>query len=188
MLAPADGNLCVIGDPNQAIYGFRGADASCFERFKRDYPATKAVNYPQLPLDRHIVTASSQMIAARPIADIVRDMHERIAMHAAPTERAEAEERWAIEQMIGGASFFAIDSGRASGAAEASRSFADFAVFYRTDASPRLVRGLARSGIPFKMNSHRPLVEGPAVRAILRELENHSVDTAFGRLRSAVRG
>ena len=43
LLAPADGNLCVIGDPNQAIYGFRGADASCFERFGQDYPTGKTI-------------------------------------------------------------------------------------------------------------------------------------------------
>jgi DNA helicase-2/ATP-dependent DNA helicase PcrA len=189
LLAPADGNLCVIGDPNQAIYGFRGADASCFERFKHDYPATRAVNLIRnYRSTGTIVTASSQMIAA-PIADMVRDMHERIAVHTAPTERAEAEGVVkAIEQMIGGASFFAIDSGRATGAAEVSRSFADFAVLYRTDAqSGALCEALARSGIPFKVNSHRPLVEGPAVRALLRELENDSVDTAISvRLRSAV--
>jgi DNA helicase II / ATP-dependent DNA helicase PcrA len=40
---PPDGNLCVIGDPHQAIYGFRGADAACFERFRSDYPRTAAV-------------------------------------------------------------------------------------------------------------------------------------------------
>ena len=95
LLAPANGNLCVIGDPDQAIYGFRGADASCFERFKRDYPAAKVVrlarNYRSTGT---IVTASAQVIAARqsePLAEIVREMHERIAIHAAPTERAEAE-------------------------------------------------------------------------------------------------
>ena len=39
-----------------------------------------------------------------------------------------------IEQMIGGHSFFSIDSGRATGAGEAGLSFADIAVLYRTDA------------------------------------------------------
>ena len=43
LLAPPDGNLCAIGDPNQAIYGFRGADASCFDRFQQDYPETRIV-------------------------------------------------------------------------------------------------------------------------------------------------
>src|SRR5262249_2175454 len=71
-------NLCVIGDPNQAIYGFRGADASCFDRFRHDYPTAKVVrlarNYRSTGT---IVTASSQLIASRegaPIAEMVRDM------------------------------------------------------------------------------------------------------------------
>jgi DNA helicase-2/ATP-dependent DNA helicase PcrA len=185
LLAPADGNLCVIGDPDQAIYGFRGADASCFERFKRDYPAAKVVrlarNYRS---SGTIVTASAQVIAARqsePLAEMVREMHERIAIHAAPTERAEAESVVrTIEQMLGGASFFAIDSGRANGAADASRSFADFAVLYRTDAqSAALCEAFARSGIPFKTNSHGPLGQEPAARGILRELDAPSGDAAL---------
>src|SRR5262249_55082634 len=39
LLAAPDGNICVIGDPNQAIYGFRGADATCFSRFAQDFPS-----------------------------------------------------------------------------------------------------------------------------------------------------
>src|SRR5205814_10018586 len=62
---PPNANLCVIGDPNQAIYGFRGADASCFERFKQDYPDASAVvlkrNYRS---SGTIVTAASQVIAS----------------------------------------------------------------------------------------------------------------------------
>ena len=123
---PPGGNLCVIGDPHQAIYGFRGADASCFERFRNDYPGAVTValkrNYRS---SGTIVAASSQIIAENsdaanePIAEIVRDMHERITIHAAPSERAEAEFVVAtIEQAIGGHSFFSIDSGRASGQAE----------------------------------------------------------------------
>ena len=47
---------------------------------------------------------------------MVRDMHERIAIHTAPTERAEAESIVkAIEEMIGGHSFFSIDTSPASG-------------------------------------------------------------------------
>src|SRR5207247_5248911 len=176
LLAPPESNLCAIGDPNQAIYGFRGADASCFERFRLDYPAAKIVrlarNYRSTGT---IVTASTQVIGSRPrepIAAMVCDMHERIAIHTAPTERAEAESIVkAIEEMIGGHSFFSIDSGRAMGAPETQRSFADFAVLYRTDAqSAPLCEALDRSGIPYKKNSHRPLTDEPAIQALLREL------------------
>ncbi len=177
LIAPPGGNLCVIGDPDQAIYGFRGADASCFDRFAQDYPAAKVVrlarNYRS---SGTIVSAASQVIAARqggPIAEIVRDMHERIAIRTAATERAEAETVVeAIERMIGGASFFSIDSGRATGRTTRSLSFADFAVLYRTEAqSAPLAEAFERSGIPFKTSSHAPLANEPAVAALLQKLQ-----------------
>ena len=169
---PAAGNLCVIGDPHQAIYGFRGADAACFERFGSDYPggATIALrrNYRS---GGAIVAASSQVIAAHadePIAEIVRERRERITIHAAPSERAEAEfVVITIEQAIGGSSFFAIDSSR-TGGREAALSFTDFAVLYRTDAQAAvLCEALARSGIPFRRHSHAALAQEPSVRAVL---------------------
>ena len=121
------------------------------------------------------------MIAA-PV-DVMRDLHEHITIHAAPTERAEAEFVVAtIERLIGGHSFFSIDSGRAHGGASANLGFADFAVLYRTEAqSAALVEAFARSGIPFKKSSHEPLMRaasgpraggGAAVTAISRFASN----------------
>jgi DNA helicase-2/ATP-dependent DNA helicase PcrA len=154
LLAPPGGNLCVIGDPDQAIYGFRGADASCFARFRRDHAPAVAQLGRNYRSTGTIVAASAQMIGSgedRPIAAIVRDMHERIAIHAAATERAEAEfVVQTIEKMIGGHSFFSIDTGRA-GRGTIDLSFSDFAVLYRMDAqSEALIEALARSGIPFR--------------------------------------
>jgi DNA helicase II / ATP-dependent DNA helicase PcrA len=190
--APPGGNLCVIGDPHQAIYGFRGADASCFERFRTDYPrATTAALKRNYRSSGTIVAASSQVIAEKagePIAEIVREMHEHITIHAAPSERAEAEYVVAtIEHAIGGHNFFSIDSGRAGGE-HAALSFADFAVLYRTEAqAAALTEALARSGIPFRKHSHAPLGEDLAVRALLDALEednapDHDLPT---RLKSA---
>jgi uncharacterized protein (TIGR00375 family) len=201
LLAPPGADLCVIGDPDQAIYGFRGADASCFDRFKADYPQAKVVT-----LNRNyrssgtIVAAAAQVIAeARrdaPVTVAVHDMRAHITTHAAATERAEAEFVVAtIEKLIGGHSFFSRDSGRAAGAPEAALSFADFAVLYRTDAqSGALVEAFARSGLPFKKHAHAPLAEEPAVRAVLEELATPvddptaetelsvHIDAAVGRL------
>jgi DNA helicase-2/ATP-dependent DNA helicase PcrA len=100
------------------------------------------------------VAASAQMLGSRePMEAIVRAMQERITIHAAPTERSEAEfVVQTIEGLIGGHSFFSIDSGRA-GSRSTNLSFSDFAVLYRTDAqSAVLVEALARSGIPFHKN------------------------------------
>ena len=120
LLAPSGiANLCVIGDPNQAIYGFRGADASCFERFNQDYAVAPCArltrNYRSTGT---IVAASSQVISSsqeRPIADIVRDMHERITIHVAPSDRAEAElVVRTIEELMGGHDLFTMDTGGAA--------------------------------------------------------------------------
>jgi DNA helicase-2/ATP-dependent DNA helicase PcrA len=198
-------NLCVIGDPNQAIYGFRGADASCFERFNQDYAGAPCVrltrNYRSTGT---IVAASSQVIASsssssssqeRPIADIVREMHERITIHVAPSDRAEADlVVRTIEELMGGHDLFTLDSGRftlftvssrsnrpdlditldgsgargAAASAPAEFGFADFAVLYRTDAQSAALReAFARSGMPFGKHSHELLADQPVVRAIL---------------------
>jgi DNA helicase-2/ATP-dependent DNA helicase PcrA len=106
-------------------------------------------------------------------------MHERITIHAAPSERAEAEfVVAAIEQAIGGHSFFSIDSGRAGGQ-HTALSFADFAVLYRTEAQAEaLTEALARSGIPFRKHSHTPLAEEPAVRKVLAAIDASNDDLA----------
>jgi uncharacterized protein (TIGR00375 family) len=183
LLAPPGSNLCVIGDPNQAIYGFRGADAACFQRFTADYPGARIVrltrNYRS---SGTIVAASAQVIAASAadgtISDVVRDLNERITIHAAPTERAEAEfVVHTVERLIGGHSFFSIDSGRAADAGQSNLSFQDFAVLYRTEAQSAVLReAFQRSGLPFKKHSHDRLIEIPAVRAILREAEGQDGD------------
>ncbi len=67
LLAPPGGraNLCVIGDPDQAIYGFRGADRSYFSRFVDDYPGAVVLrlgdNYRSTQV---ILDAALQVIGA----------------------------------------------------------------------------------------------------------------------------
>ncbi len=178
LLVPPGGNLCAIGDPDQAIYGFRGGDVSFFQRFTTDYPAAFVVtlnrNYRS---GRSIVEAAGQMIApASLVADRRFEAHiedaVNVTMHEAATDKAEAEfVVHSIEKLIGGASFFAVDSGRAEPGSAGSLSFADFAILHRTEAqSAALVEALQRSGLPYQKRSHTPLSEQPAVRAVLAAL------------------
>jgi superfamily I DNA/RNA helicase len=175
LLDPQGESLCVIGDPNQAIYGFRGADASCFDRFQADYPAANIVrltrNYRS---SGTIVTAAAQLIASPDgvsSIQMTREMLDRITVHTAPSERSEAEfVVRSIEHLIGGHTFFSMDSGRANGTGGSS-SFGDFAVLYRTDAqSSALVEAFDRSGIPYKKHSHAPFADLPIVQSLLGEL------------------
>jgi DNA helicase II / ATP-dependent DNA helicase PcrA len=182
LLTTAGGDVCVIGDPDQAIYGFRGADVGFFLRFGQDFPTATTVrltrNYRSSPA---IVAGALQAIAP---ASLVRDRvlaaaagqdpPARITIHQAASEQAEAEFVVAtIDRLLGGSSFLSLDSGRADGAAELALSFADVAVLYRTDAQAGpLAEALGRAGMPFQKRSHDRLLQRPAVRAVVRALRD----------------
>ena len=178
LLAAPGGNICVIGDPNQAIYGFRGADAACFERFAQDFPGAQSVrlgrNYRS---SGTIVKAAARLIGGGTPADIMRPMSEPIALHAAANERMEAEFVAAeIERLLGGNDLLAANKGKA-GKGRAALSFADFAVLYRTDAQSAALRAaFDQAGIPFKKSTPAPIAGQAAVRAMLRALEKRPDD------------
>ncbi len=172
-------NLCVIGDPDQAIYGFRGADRRYFLRFEQDYPGARVFylsrNYRS---SQAILDAAMQVIGRSPDRKAVELLAQfadevRLDVYRAPTDRAEAEYVvHQIEQMVGGTSYFSLDSGRADGSRPAAaRSFADFAVLYRLSAQSRLlIEAFDRSGIPYQTVGQTSLYEHKAVREVLAHL------------------
>lgn len=183
-LVPADGNICAIGDPDQAIYGFRGADVGFFLRFEQDFPQAKQIqlskNYRS---GESIVAASHQMISPatlvqdRAVQALLEDTG-KIVIHQSPTDKAEAEYIiHTIEQLIGGTSFFSLDSQRSDGLQAKDFSFADIAVLYRTEAqAAALEEAFARSGIPYQRHGHHCLSDQPKVQELLklmRELDSH---------------
>jgi ATP-dependent DNA helicase UvrD/PcrA len=173
-LAQSDGNVCVIGDPDQAVYGFRGADVQLFHRFREDYPEAKVVRLGRsYRCTRTVLDASFQVILSdddhpREPLETLLDSPERVLIHEAPTDRAEAEfVVHTMEQFLGGHNLFSLDSGRSEGQTDASLAFSDFAVLYRTDAQAGvLCEALARSGIPYQKRSHHRLADQPLTREV----------------------
>jgi DNA helicase II / ATP-dependent DNA helicase PcrA len=173
------GNLCAIGDPDQAIYGFRGADVGFFLRFREAFPEARVArltrNYRSTSA---IVEAALAVIAPAPTLGERRLVARaagggRVALGEGATARGEADlVAQTIERMMGGASFFALDSGRITAAtAGGDHAFSDFAVLYRSEAqSHALAEALARSGMPFQRRSHRRLGERAAVTALAEAL------------------
>jgi len=182
LLTTPEANLFVIGDPDQAIYGFRGADVGFFLRFAEDFPAATTVrltrNYrssPAIVAGALQAIAPSTLVAERELAATAgRDAPTRITIHQAASDLAEADfVVRSIDRLLGGASFLSLDSGRADGGAEHGLSFADVAVLYRTDAqSGPLAEALGRAGMPFQKRSHDRLGDRPAVRALVRGLRD----------------
>ena len=171
--------LTAIGDPDQAIYRFRGADVGIFGRFATDFPGATTVelsrNYRSSPA---IVTAAMQAIAPATLVPGRTAVAVRsgpagvVTFDEAADEHAEAA--WiaaTIDQLLGGASFHSLDSGRADGHAHGKLGLADIAVLYRTDAQAGpLGQALTRAGLPFQKRSHDLLARRPAVADIIREM------------------
>jgi DNA helicase II / ATP-dependent DNA helicase PcrA len=178
-LASPHGNLTAIGDPDQAIYRFRGADVGFFLRFQQDFPGAHTVtltrNYRS---GAKILTAAMRMIAPTTLvpdrALLPMGAHRdcMVGTHQARTEQAEASfVVRTIEQLLGGVSFHSLDSGRVVSDGTGRLGFSDFAVLYRTDRQACVVmNALTRAGLPFQKRSHDRLVDRPGVERILGEL------------------
>ncbi|MGD0242625.1 MAG: UvrD-helicase domain-containing protein [Streptosporangiaceae bacterium] len=180
-LLSGDGaGLTAIGDPDQAIYGFRGADVGIFGRFAADFPGATTVeltrNYRSNPA---IVTAAGQAIAPSTLVPGRTAIAARSGMPAGVVTLDEAADEHAeagwiaatIDQLLGGTSFNSLDSGRADGHEHGKIGLADIAVLYRTDAQAGpIAQALTRAGLPYQKRSHDRLARRPGVAGVVREL------------------
>lgn len=196
LLAPDQGDICVIGDPDQAIYGFRGADAGLFDRFMADYPTARRIDLTwNYRCPRTILDAAQQVMAARPEDGPTRERSPMqpaveggsvIEFMEAASPRAEAVAVGkTIEQLVGGTGFQAIDFGAVSGNGGSghNRSFADIAVLMRTVEQVRLMAEvLTAAGIPCQTVSKENLLQRPAVAELMALLRLMADQGTYGDL------
>jgi uncharacterized protein (TIGR00375 family) len=165
--------LRVIGDPNQAIYGFRGSDKRFLDRFDDDYPGAA-----RFVLSRSFRCADPIISAAGRLTDTRLEGAKRaVALFRAeyPTEKSEAEGiARRISRLIGGTSFFALDSRVAGNGAGEDTPLSDLGecvVLVRTAAltSP-IIKALKDHGLPFELTGVLPWWEEEPVKAVLDRL------------------
>jgi superfamily I DNA/RNA helicase len=174
--------VTAIGDPDQAIYGFRGGDVGYFLRFRSDYAdareARLSKGYRSAP---SIVKSAMQLIRpgtlvpGRQLVPARADIPDGpVVLRRCSDERDEGELVAAIiEKMLGGTSLNAFDTGEVDSRQRADHelSFSDFAVLYRTSAqADPVVEALARRGFPVQQRSHARLADMPGVPEILTAL------------------
>jgi len=180
-LSPPGKNLCVIGDPDQSIYGFRGSDKKYFKDFITDYPDAKIIrltrNYRSV---QTILDASYQALAREDATPESFRIYSEIkgkrtiGIIETGSEKAEAVAVGRrIEQMIGGTGFHSIDFDKIDLSSEDSaRSFSDFAVLYRTNNQGLLIADqLEAAGIPCQVASRERLYEHKTVAELLAWLK-----------------
>jgi uncharacterized protein (TIGR00375 family) len=181
LLSPADGNLCAIGDPDQAIYSFRGADVAYFLRFSQDFTDARLVrltrNYRS---SAPILAAAVQAIAPSSLVrgrrlDPARLDPEAPLVGRYPAGSVADEANFVVrtvDDLVGGLSHRSLDSGRIDGR-NSTVSFSDIAVLYRTDAQAApIVDALVRANVPVQKRSHDRLRDRPGVALIARELRH----------------
>jgi DNA helicase-2/ATP-dependent DNA helicase PcrA len=175
LLAPDPlSNLFAIGDPDQAIYGFRGADARLIERFRLDYPGAAVYALPvSYRCSAAILRASSQVLPAeggRLLEALEPGVRLRISEH--PTERSEAEfVARTIEELLGGVRFFSLDS-QVSGGQAQLRGFGEVAVLCRLSRQMQVLeKALNDHAIPYQKAGELPWFQEEPARTLLRLLK-----------------
>ncbi len=181
-------NIVVIGDPDQSIYAFRGSDNIYFKQFADDFPGCEKIelntNYRST---QTILDASFQMITKN-----VQDNETiRIMSHAGHTRQLIIKESATeiseavsiakmIEKLVGGTSFFSMDTGRADSEEQKEYSFSDFAILYRTSRQcETFLTVFEKEGIPCQSADKTRLVDLNGIRQLIcicRMLVKNSFD------------
>lgn len=170
-LAERSGNLCVIGDSDQAIYAFRGADIENFINFKKTYTDAKMITLKENYRSTGMILNASDILIKNNHKRIGKSLQQTrengvpITVISVPDERSEGEVIVReIEERMGGTSHYHMmktattpktplsERGRGDFDDEYSCGFSDFAVIYRTNAQAKaLEESFISSGIPYQI-------------------------------------
>jgi len=143
LLAAKHHNLCVVGDADQSIYGWRGADMSNILDFEKDYPEATVVKLEQNYRSTKVILAAANAVIANNQDRKPKNLWtenaqgDKITLYEASTERDEA----------------AYIAGCCQTQHEAEhRDYGDIAVLYRTNAQSRVIEEtFMRMGVPYTM-------------------------------------
>jgi ATP-dependent DNA helicase UvrD/PcrA len=171
LMPMTDSNLFVIGDPDQAIYGFRGADVRYIRMFRDDYRDASVYKLKKsYRCSDSILKASGNILKSdqKFLEGIQKGVRIRISENATDKSEAEFVAR-SIERMIGGIGFFSIDSQVAEGTKdEGIESLSDFVVLCRIGRQmPAIEKALTDHKIPYQKIGEDPILKQEPVKSVL---------------------
>jgi len=167
-------NLCVIGDPNQAIYGFRGADVIFIRKFTQDFPDARIYKLKKsYRCTNNILKASGDVIYDKSQSDsFLEGMQDGVKINIMPyaSDRSEAEDiARIIERLTGGLRFFSMDSDIVKGESEENAvSLSEIAVLCRVKDQMRVFeKAFNDHSIPYQTIGDDPFFRTDPVSTII---------------------
>jgi ATP-dependent DNA helicase UvrD/PcrA len=177
LLAGGHGNICVVGDDDQSIYGWRGADIRNILDFNKDFPEAHVVrleeNYRSTP---EVLDLANVVISANKgrMGKTLRPTHrsgERVTAARCLDERDEAD--FIVEELV------------ARRAQSSSLTLRDFAILYRTNAQSRAIEeALRKRALPYRIVGAVRFYDRREIRDLMSYLKlvaNPADDEAFRR-------
>ena len=176
-LAMEHRNLCVVGDDDQAIYGWRGADVRHMLSFQQDFPGTTLIKLEQNYRSTQVILDAANGIIAENARRLGKTLFtakpggEPVTLLTAADERDEAE--WLASEL-------------SRRAADGDVAYEGMAILYRTNAQSRPLEEAFRfRGIPYRLVGAVSFYERREVKdvlAYLRLMANPADDEAFARI------
>ncbi len=193
-LAGDRNHLWAVGDGDQAIYAFRGAESEHVLRFEQSYPNGRVITLEQsYRFTPQIAAVASQVIrrnASRRALTLNTVNASGLPVHVVSFPDEQAEAAWIvrqIEESVGGTSHYQHYKGKvADTVSRRDQSFLDFAVLSRLHALTKpLQEALRNSGIPHRVVGEVRFFDKKIVRdvlAYLRVIQNPHDDGSFAHV------
>ncbi len=177
-------NLCVIGDPDQSIYGFTNQTFKPFEQYKKDYPQHQIHQLTKnhrskgtiIEAAKQIINKNQAQLPRTLLAQLEKGFPIQIDSHQTDTQEAEMIVR-RIESLLGGTSSYTINTQWAQKETDPQTySLQDIAILYRYNAQARPIEKiLERAGLPYMTHSKKPKQDGQIIPPA-QEREDHQTN------------
>ncbi|RQW21879.1 DNA helicase PcrA [Bacillus sp. C1-1] len=171
-------NICVVGDSDQSIYKWRGADIQNILSFEKDYPDATVIMLEQnYRSTKTILQAANKVIGNngnRKPKNLwtENDQGEKITVYEAASEQAEAQ--------------FVVEKIKETAAKESSFSYADVAILYRTNAQSRIIEEFfIKSNLEYTIVGGTKFYDRKEIKdvlAYLRLVSNPEDDISLARI------
>ena len=163
-LAEPHHNFFAVGDDEQSIFSWTGADPAVLERFRRDYGIAQPIILDKNRRSSHQIFETARRLLARNPRlfekQLSADKHSEHEVRAVTFRDEDAEATWLIEDMV---------TDRATG--ERGLDWSDYAILYRKHEVGQHLEGrLLRAGIPCRLARGRSLIEDDVIRYVITGL------------------